>query len=73
MFFFCFPVDLSTSRRFYYLFFYYLFYYLYGVPITAENRAGGVPITAENSSWECTYNSVENSPESPAPVDKPHG
>ena len=48
-----------SSRRSYYLFFNYLSYYLYGVPATAKNRGG-----------ECIRNSVENSLDSPAFVEK---
>ena len=44
-----------------------------GVPQQRRIWQGGGPTTAENLAGGGSHNSVENSPESPLPVDKSHG
>ena len=68
-----FRIICSQVRRSYYLFFNYLSYYMYMCPVSAEDVGVECPVTAEISFKKVSRNSVENSPESPVPVDKSRG
>ena len=64
----------SQSRRSYYLFFNYLFFnYLDVLPVWYTNRGGVLPVWYKTTPFRVTRLVLDNSLESPAPVDKPYG
>ena len=64
---------IHSRRRSYYLFFNYLSYYLYVLPVWYTNRGGMLPVWYKITPFRVTRLVLENSPESPLPVDKTPG